>query len=70
MASDLVLRSTPDYAKTDVRVFLDSEPEAYDVVLYDLPGTMNTNGVLYTISQLNYLRGGVQKMLKAGTNKC
>ena len=65
-----VLRSTPDYAKTDVRVFLDSEPEAYDVVLYDLPGTMNTNGVLYTISQLNYLRGGVQKMLKAGTNKC
>lgn len=50
-----VLRSTPDYAETDVRVFLDSEPEAYDVVLYDLPGTMNTNGVLYTISQLNYL---------------
>ena len=50
-----VLRSTPENAETDVRTFLDSEPETYDVVLYDLPGTMNTKGVLYTISQLNYL---------------
>ena len=50
-----VLRSTPENAETDVRTFLDSESETYDVVLYDLPGTMNTKGVLYTISQLNYL---------------
>lgn len=50
-----VLRSTPENAINDVRIFLDSESEPYDVVLYDLPGTMGTKGVIYTISLLNYL---------------
>lgn len=50
-----IIRSTPENAENDVQVFLASEPEPYDVVLYDLPGTMNTKGVLYTISLLNYL---------------
>lgn len=50
-----VIRSTPENAENDVRVFLASEPEPYDVVLYDLPGTMGTKGVIYTISLLDYL---------------
>ncbi|WP_244076639.1 ParA family protein [Alistipes finegoldii] len=50
-----VIRSTPENADNDVQVFLASEPEPYDVVLYDLPGTMGTKGVIYTISLLNYL---------------
>ena len=50
-----VLRSTPENAENDVQIFLDSEPEPYDVILYDLPGTMYTKGVIYTISRLNYL---------------
>lgn len=50
-----VLRSKPENAENDMRVFLSSEPEPYDVILYDLPGTMNTKGVIYTISLLDYL---------------
>lgn len=50
-----VIRSTPENAEKDVGIFLSSEPDAYDVVLYDLPGTMNTKGVIYTISLLHYL---------------
>ena len=50
-----VIRSTPENAENDVQVFLTSESEPYDVVLYDLPGTMGTKGVIYTISLLNYL---------------
>ena len=50
-----VIRSTPENAENDVQVFLASESEPYDVVLYDLPGTMGTKGVIYTISLLNYL---------------
>ena len=50
-----MIRSTPENADNDVQVFLASEPEPYDVVLYDLPGTMGTKGVIYTISLLNYL---------------
>lgn len=50
-----VIRTTPENAENDVRVFLASEPELYDVVLYDLPGTMGTKGVIYTLSLLNYL---------------
>ena len=34
-----VIRSTPENAENDVQVFLTSESEPYDVVLYDLPGT-------------------------------
>lgn len=50
-----LVRSTPEKAIEDARVFLDSERDAYDVVLFDLPGTINTPGVLYTISAMDYL---------------
>lgn len=50
-----VVRSTPDKAVDDARVFLESESEVYDVVLFDLPGTINTSGVLYTISSMDCL---------------
>ena len=50
-----IIRATPENAEKNMQVFLDSEPEPYDVVLFDLPGTMNTKGILYTVSRLNYL---------------
>ena len=50
-----VVRSTQDKALDDVRIFLEGETEAYDVVLFDLPGTINTSGVLYVISAMDFL---------------
>ena len=50
-----ILRTTPDKAIDEVRHFLDSTNDNYDVVLFDLPGTINTNGVLFTMSSMDYL---------------
>ena len=50
-----VLKSDPERAHADALGFLEHNPESTDVVLFDLPGTLNTKGVFRTLSMLDYV---------------
>ena len=50
-----VLRSNAEKALTDAETFLRDASETYDAVFFDLPGTINTKGVLTLIASLDYL---------------
>ncbi|EHB91883.1 ParA family protein [Alistipes indistinctus] len=50
-----VLKSDPERAHADTLGFLENDPEGTDVVLFDMPGTLNTHGVFRTLSMLDYL---------------
>ena len=50
-----VLQSDPERAHADALGFLEHNPEPTDVVLFDLPGTLNTKGVFRTLSMLDYV---------------
>jgi len=47
--------STPATCLTDWKVFEAKAGVQYDIVLFDLPGTMGSDGVIATISALDYL---------------
>lgn len=49
-----VLESTPENALKKARELLENE-NVYDIIFIDMPGTLNTKGVITTISQLDYL---------------
>ena len=52
-----IANSNPAEAVKEMDIFLDLEAgeEPYDIVFVDLPGTINTPGVLQTISQLDHI---------------
>lgn len=50
-----VVRSTPQEAVHTATEFIRQEGYAADQVLYDLPGTVGTEGVLSLISEMDYL---------------
>lgn len=50
-----VMGSTPADCMTDWRTFEGKSDTHYDIVLFDLPGTMGSDGVIAAISALNYL---------------
>ena len=50
-----VIGSTPADCMTDWKAFEEKADVHYDVVLFDLPGTMGSDGVIATISALDYL---------------
>ncbi len=50
-----ILQSSPDRAYADAVQCVGQNPEGVDVVLFDLPGTLNTTGVFRTLSTLDYL---------------
>ena len=50
-----VLKSDPEHAHADALEFLRNDPLGADAVLFDLPGTLNTQGVFRTLSMLDYL---------------
>jgi cellulose biosynthesis protein BcsQ len=52
-----VANSTPSDAAAEMQLFLDLEEgeQPYDLVFVDLPGTINTPGVLQTISRLDHI---------------
>lgn len=50
-----ILRLKPESAVAEVRQYLKQNERQYDIILFDLPGTINTTGVIFTISQLDYI---------------
>lgn len=50
-----ILPSTPEEAKETAYKFIDSSELDYDLVLIDLPGTVNTVGVFQSIINMDYV---------------
>ncbi len=50
-----VIPSTPAECFDDLRVFLGSDDREFDLIIFDLPGTTNTPGVLSTIARLDHV---------------
>ena len=50
-----VIPSTPADSFDDLRGFLKNDDREFDLVIFDLPGTTNTAGVLHTIAQLDHV---------------
>lgn len=50
-----IVCSKPEEAISKAREFLASEPNDYDVVFFDLPGTINNDGVISTFMSMDYV---------------
>lgn len=51
-----IIRSTPVSAVEELEKYQREHPEQhFDIVLFDLPGTLRSEGVIYTISQMDYV---------------
>lgn len=50
-----VIRSDPEKAMEDVHDYMQKEGAEFDIVLFDLPGTLRSEGVIYTISSMDYI---------------
>ena len=50
-----VIKSDPEKAVEDLRRYTVEKGEAFDVVLFDLPGTLRSEGVVYTVAAMDYI---------------
>lgn len=50
-----IVPSQPETGLQQAEAFLAQEQEPYDVVLFDLPGTVNNEGVIKTLFEMDYL---------------
>lgn len=50
-----VIKSDPEKAVEDVHRYMQNEEAEFDIVLFDLPGTLRSQGVIYTISSMDYI---------------
>lgn len=50
-----IVPSQPETSLEQAEAFLAQEKEPYDVVLFDLPGTVNNEGVIKTLFEMDYL---------------
>lgn len=50
-----ILRCRPDNAINQTKEFIENSGQHFDFVLFDLPGTVNSVGVIHIISQLDYI---------------
>lgn len=50
-----IVCSKPEVAITRAEAFLSKESVSYDVVFFDLPGTINNEGVIATFMAMNYV---------------
>lgn len=50
-----IICAKADGAIAQAQEFLDNDTTQYDVVLFDLPGTVNTKGVIETLSSVDYI---------------
>lgn len=50
-----VIKSDPEKAMEDVHRYMRDEGTEFDIVLFDLPGTLRSEGVIYTISSMDYI---------------
>jgi cellulose biosynthesis protein BcsQ len=47
--------STPEKAIEDVQTLMNNSPKAFDIIFFDLPGTLNSDGVIKTLASMNYI---------------
>ncbi len=50
-----ILCSTPEDAITTAEEFLKTEPMEMDVVFFDLPGTVNSEGIISSLASVDYI---------------
>ena len=50
-----VIKSDPEKAVEDLRRYMDEKGETFDIVLFDLPGTLRSEGVVYTVAAMDYI---------------
>lgn len=50
-----IINSTPEKAIQTAQEFLEQTPIPIDVVFFDLPGTVNSSGVLQSLSNMDYI---------------
>jgi len=50
-----IIGSTPQTALADVQTLIDSSEKPFDVIFFDLPGTLNSGGVIKTLSMMDYI---------------
>ena len=53
-----VIKSDPEKAVEDLRRYMDEKGETFDIVLFDLPGTLRSEGVVYTVAAMVYQGSG------------
>lgn len=47
--------STPQTAIGDAQALMESSPAPFDVIFFDLPGTLNSKGVVATLAAMDYI---------------
>lgn len=50
-----IIKSDPEKAMEDLRRYMDEKGETFDIVLFDLPGTLRSEGVVHTVSAMDYI---------------
>lgn len=50
-----VIKSNPEKAIEDLYRYIEEQDAVFDVVLFDLPGTLRSEGVVHTISAIDYI---------------
>jgi cellulose biosynthesis protein BcsQ len=50
-----VISSTAENAVRDAQNLVDSSPKELDVIFFDLPGTLNSGGVIKTLATMNHI---------------
>ncbi len=50
-----VIKSDPEKAVEDLWRYMDEKGETFDIVLFDLPGTLRSEGVVHTVSAMDYI---------------
>ena len=50
-----VIKSDPEKAVEDLRRYMDKKGETFDIVLFDLPGTLRSEGVVHTVAAMDYI---------------
>ena len=50
-----VIKSDPEKGVEDLRRYMDEKGETFDIVLFDLPGTLRSEGVVHTVSAMDYI---------------
>ena len=50
-----VIKSDPEKAVEDLRRYMDEKGETFDIVLFDLPGTLRSEGVVHTVAAMDYI---------------
>lgn len=50
-----VKASMPENAIQDAQALIDSSEKEFDIIFFDLPGTLNSGGVIKTLAAMNYI---------------